>query len=321
MGFYQKDVSKLPLNESELFEGAIELGLHPVNRFPQITDNIMNTPKLKNIVKNQYNKAEKSLFYPSKPYLEDEDISTQIQGLIELIDSKLIAFKQNLADNQEKIRDQVGNKVFGNVKKNIGVSSNKDGSKNKLLFILHDNWSLMASMMMGIQKSVSSLINENGQLSRKDFKLQYKFELRPAEVTSMDNELESYSKSIFYDYAPYVFNEIRKLNSITPKMVGLSLNQYLSSLGTESVVNNLLKGELSSFNELISAGKSGSFFYYSANGKFILKTISKEEFTVLLDILPNYYDHLKKNPKTLMCKFYGLHKIIFKKLKGAVLLD
>lgn len=87
--------------------------------------------------------------------------------------------------------------------------------------------------------------------------------------------------------------------------------KYLSSLGTESVVNSLLRGELSSFNELISSGKSGSFFYYSANGKFILKTISKEEFAVLLDILPNYYKHLKNNPLTLMCRFYGLHKIVF----------
>ncbi len=89
-------------------------------------------------------------------------------------------------------------------------------------------------------------------------------------------------------------------------------------MGVEGVLNSLLRGELTSFNELTSAGKSGSFFYYSADGKFILKTIKKEEFTVLLEILPRYYAHLKKYPKTLLCRFYGLHKIVFKQLQGSV---
>jgi 1-phosphatidylinositol-4-phosphate 5-kinase len=76
-----------------------------------------------------------------------------------------------------------------------------------------------------------------------------------------------------------------------------------------------MRGELRSFKELTSSGKSGSFFYYSANGKFILKTISKLEFSVMLKILPGYYEHIKKHPKTLLCRYYGLHKIKFKKLK------
>lgn len=96
------------------------------------------------------------------------------------------------------------------------------------------------------------------------------------------------------------------------------MNKYLTSLGTQSVLNSLLKGELTSFNELVSNGKSGSFFYYSANGKFILKTITKEEFTVLQEILPKYYEYLKKQPNSLLCRFYGLHKITFKRLEGTV---
>lgn len=78
-----------------------------------------------------------------------------------------------------------------------------------------------------------------------------------------------------------------------------------------------MRGELTSFKELTSSGKSGSFFYYSANGKFILKTISKLEFKEMLKILPGYFVHIRKYPKTLLCRYYGLHKIIFKKLKEA----
>jgi len=87
------------------------------------------------------------------------------------------------------------------------------------------------------------------------------------------------------------------------------------------VLNNLLKGELTSFKELTSSGKSGSFFYYSANGKFILKTISKKEFEVIQSILPSYYTHIKSNPKTLMCRLYGLHKISYNRLRPTVSID
>jgi 1-phosphatidylinositol-4-phosphate 5-kinase len=30
--------------------------------------------------------------------------------------------------------------------------------------------------------------------------------------------------------------------------------------------------------ELTSSGKSGSFFYYSPDGKYLLKTVKKDEF-------------------------------------------
>lgn len=38
-----------------------------------------------------------------------------------------------------------------------------------------------------------------------------------------------------------------------------------------------------------SSGKSGSFFFYTSDGKFMIKTIRKDEFNLLLDNLPTYY--------------------------------
>lgn len=87
------------------------------------------------------------------------------------------------------------------------------------------------------------------------------------------------------------------------------------------MLNNLVRGELTSFNELTSAGKSGSFFYYSADGKYILKTISKKEFSVLLGMLPMYYEHLKKYPGSLLCRVFGLHKICFEGMNRMVEFD
>lgn len=42
----------------------------------------------------------------------------------------------------------------------------------------------------------------------------------------------------------------------------------------------------------------------------MLKTISKDEALLLKNMLPDYYFHLKRNPDTLMTRFFGFHKII-----------
>lgn len=64
--------------------------------------------------------------------------------------------------------------------------------------------------------------------------------------------------------------------------------------------------------ELCSSGKSGSFFYYTSDGKFVLKTISRAEFKFLKRILRQYHEYLtNENTESLISKVYGLHKIIF----------
>ena len=69
--------------------------------------------------------------------------------------------------------------------------------------------------------------------------------------------------------------------------------------------------------ELCSSGKSGSFFYYTADGKFVLKTISRTEFKFLKRILQPYHQYLtSENPESIMSKVFGVHKVIFYRKKG-----
>lgn len=63
----------------------------------------------------------------------------------------------------------------------------------------------------------------------------------------------------FFDYAPHVFNEIRKL-------YGIKNEAYIQSIGPESMMNNWINGNITGLSELISSGKSGSLFYYTADG-------------------------------------------------------
>ncbi len=45
------------------------------------------------------------------------------------------------------------------------------------------------------------------------------------------------------------------------------------SIGPNRLMASLMLGEVNSMTSLTSQGKSGSFFYYTADGKFMLKTI------------------------------------------------
>lgn len=184
----------------------------------KLADNMMKTPKMVNYVNGQFLRKTNTAVVENS---DDTSLALQILAKIDLVFNRMEAFKDNLADSQEKLKNQIGTRISSHVKKNMGASMQKkvSGPKNKLLFILHDNWSIMASMMMGIQKSTSALQNDIVGLTDRDFKLQYKFELRPAQISSAGNELEAYSKSIFYDYAPYVFKEIRQLSNISSKTV------------------------------------------------------------------------------------------------------
>lgn len=55
-------------------------------------------------------------------------------------------------------------------------------------------------------------------------------------------------------------------------------------------------------NQKFSDGRSGSFFVFSPDKRFILKTIPKHEFEALESLLPEYYRHLEKYPNSLIMR-------------------
>lgn len=57
------------------------------------------------------------------------------------------------------------------------------------------------------------------------------------------------------------------------------------------------------------SGKSGSFFFFSHDKRFIIKTITKSELDTLLVILKDYIEHFKKNPTSLIVKIIGVFTI------------
>jgi 1-phosphatidylinositol-4-phosphate 5-kinase len=95
----------------------------------------------------------------------------------------------------------------------------------------------------------------------------------------------------FKDYCPWVFRLIRECFHVDP-------SDYLVSLTGKYVLS-----------ELASSGKSGSFFYYSQDYRFIIKTIHHTEHKFILKVLKQYYEHIKENPHTLLSRIFGLHRV------------
>lgn len=109
----------------------------------------------------------------------------------------------------------------------------------------------------------------------------------------MGNELAPRSNYDFRfkTYCSEVFRDLRAL-------FHLDTADYLLSLTSQYILS-----------ELGSPGKSGSFFYFSGDYRFIIKTIRHSEHKFLLKILAAYHEHVRKNPHTLLSRFYGLHRV------------
>jgi 1-phosphatidylinositol-4-phosphate 5-kinase len=60
----------------------------------------------------------------------------------------------------------------------------------------------------------------------------------------------------------------------------------------------------------ISEGKSGSFFFFTYDNRFIIKTISESEQTTLKkELIRPYYELIMENEQTLLGRIYGLYTL------------
>ena len=58
-------------------------------------------------------------------------------------------------------------------------------------------------------------------------------------------------------------------------------------------------------------GKSGSFFFFSFDNKFLIKTLQGGEKIKMLGMLDEYIGHLKKSKdnQSLLARIYGMYNI------------
>ena len=103
-------------------------------------------------------------------------------------------------------------------------------------------------------------------------------------------------------YAPKTFEKIRKLQNINDE-------EMLNSLDPANNIEQIQKsGE--------GAGASGSFFFFSKDKKFIMKTMNQTEVLHLIRMLPAYYEHLDSYESSKIAKIYGIFTIRMDKFEA-----
>lgn len=192
----------------------------------------------------------------------------------------------DLANHEIKHHNTMFSKVTSRTQKII---------RNDVVDKKHLNVIIVNNMLLGIKAAGLKSLSLNvktiaNDLIEEDYIYNEKFIFDYSGNENRDNNQSQYMFK-FKDYSPDIFYQIRE-------KCGVDTKEYLDSITSNHI--------MSEFN---SPGKSGSFFYYSKDFKYIIKTIHHSEHIHLRKYLKHYYTHIASNPDTLISQFYGLHRI------------
>lgn len=152
----------------------------------------------------------------------------------------------------------------------------------------------MHMIQEGVRIGVSNTANSNRM---KTLKKVHAGEASPVPVSASSSNQQVLQKKtmkyILNQYKPKNFQNIRKLS-------GISTEEFIQSICDSELIGG--------FTE--SSGKSGSLFWYSSDKKYIMKSISVEESALLNRICSSYLRYVGTHPHSLLCKFFGMFKIV-----------
>ena len=106
-----------------------------------------------------------------------------------------------------------------------------------------------------------------------------------------------YHKFEFINYSPLVFKNLRDLR-------GIDEGEFMKSFPLQD-------NETTAMMEKFTEGRSGSFFFFSYDKKYIVKTICDVELQFMIENLQVYYGYLVDNPDSLLTRYYGMVKLRF----------
>ena len=189
---------------------------------------------------------------------------------------------------------------------NMGNIPNKDKTKKQqnIIRTSDQSFKLLLNMIMGIQIAVQSIPNFHIK-SQENLNKYLTNMLYSIQTINFDKRKEEVF--ILKEFAGIIFNNIRLY-------LGFDKDDFISSISPQDFITELMISNQTIFEELCSTGKSGSLFYYTRDGKFIVKTIKKDEYKLIKLTLPEYYKHLKANPLSLLPKFLGCY-VLTRKFK------
>lgn len=114
----------------------------------------------------------------------------------------------------------------------------------------------------------------------------------------------------FFDYGTEIFAGVRAALGLDGRdMGGESIYaQAFQAVELATMRDSDQANKSKGFREIISSGASGSYFYFTPDKKYIVKTVSKGEKETLIRSGPDYLKHCQQHPATLI-SYLGCHSI------------
>lgn len=119
--------------------------------------------------------------------------------------------------------------------------------------------------------------------------------LRVIKFPSASSHIKKFS---FIDLEPRVFSMLRETYGMSPRAYRKSFE-----------IKNAADIDGTKMLEKFTEGKSGSFFYFTQDLRFIIKTVTASEERFLRRIAYDYYEHMRDNKDSLIVRLWGLHQV------------
>ena len=243
----------------------------------------------KTFFKSMINLNESYKYIESK-YLEKEIINIQ---RIKKEEAKKNYINKIKAQNKAK-------ENISKTKKEKSVSIAVKNIPKTKLKTTDDSFKILLNTIMGIQIAVESSPDIVERQNIDQYLHSMTYSIQTSNISK--NKHESF---MIKEYAGIVFNNIRRLYNFDKE-------SFIQSISPQVFITEIIISNTTSIEEFFNTGSSGSLFYYTRDGKFILKTIDKKEYKTLKRILPKYYEHLVKYKNTFLPKIFGYYKLIRK---------
>lgn len=99
------------------------------------------------------------------------------------------------------------------------------------------------------------------------------------------------------EYAPDVFAHLRALDGFN----NFSLSESLDPM-IEANVHKIFKaGE--------GMGKSGSFFFFSHDDRFLIKSMTLSDFNAFMKLFPYFFEHITQFQDSILARIYGIYRV------------
>jgi Ca2+-binding EF-hand superfamily protein len=241
---------------------------------------------------------------PSTQQLDKE--TKRLKEVRKIMNASGQLLSQLSADSTEPDGDMQGHK-----KNATSITSHQSKEDFDKIMPGDSRWNKVLTVMKGIQLGAARSQGEaNTKLRKFDF------------FTKDEYRLESFTSSssssndvcTFQDFAPRIFYALRR-------KWGISTNDYIGSVGYESMYRKLFYGSLEAFSGAPTKAAGGGFFYFSADEKYLIKSLDENEFRAFFvdlndsghTFLQDYYNRIvsaiDSNQPSLLCQFCGLHKL------------